>query len=105
MASVIASASVLNVCIVRTGPNTSSCTSGIDLSWAVQPAARAGASERMPSATGEFHGAMMPATPTGWRTTRLSSSSLTWLLVPVSVNASAALNRSVSGANATSSLS
>jgi len=68
----------------------------------VQPAASAGASERIPSATGEFHGAMIPATPTGWRTTRLSSPSVTPLLVPVSVSASAALNRSVSGANATS---
>ena len=57
----------------------------------------------MPRATGEFHGAMMPATPTGWRTTMLISPSVTWLLVPVSVSASAALNRSVSGANATSS--
>ena len=32
---------------------------------AVQPAASAGASERITSATGEFHGAMIPATPTG----------------------------------------
>jgi hypothetical protein len=30
---------------------------------AVQPAASAGARERMPSATGEFHGAMIPGNP------------------------------------------
>ncbi len=35
----------------------------------VQPAAKAGASERIKSTTGEFHGAMIPATPTGWRST------------------------------------
>jgi AraC-like DNA-binding protein len=34
---------------------------------AVQPAASAGARERIVSATGEFQGAMMPATPIGWR--------------------------------------
>ena len=37
------------------------------LMTAVQPAASAGASERIVSTTGEFHGAMMPATPIGWR--------------------------------------
>ena len=70
---------------------------------AVHPPARAGASERIPRATGEFQGAMIPATPTGWRSTMLISPSLTTLAVPTSVRASAALNRSVSGANATSS--
>jgi hypothetical protein len=33
----------------------------------VQPAASAGASDRMNSTTGEFHGAMMPATPAASR--------------------------------------
>ena len=34
----------------------------------VQPAASAGASDRMRSATGEFHGTLIPATPIGSRT-------------------------------------
>jgi hypothetical protein len=34
---------------------------------AVQPAASAGASERIVSTTGEFQGAITPATPIGWR--------------------------------------
>ena len=34
----------------------------------VQPAARAGASERISKATGAFHGTLMPATPIGSRT-------------------------------------
>ncbi|GAA3230933.1 hypothetical protein GCM10020256_45000 [Streptomyces thermocoprophilus] len=39
------------------------------LTTAVQPAARAGARERMVRMTGEFHGVMTPATPRGSRTT------------------------------------
>ena len=73
------------------------------LSTAVVPAASAGASERIPRATGEFHGAMIPATPTGCRMTIPRSPPPTWPARPESVSASAALKRNVSGTMPTSS--
>ena len=72
------------------------------LTTTVAPAAKAGANERMLNATGEFQGAMMPTTPAGCLRTIPRSSCPTRLARPVSVKASAALNRKVSGTIATS---
>jgi hypothetical protein len=68
----------------------------------VQPAANAGASERIESATGAFHGAKIPATPTAWRI-RIDKLSLSNSHArPCSVSASAALNLKLAGTVAVS---
>ena len=53
-------------------PTTAVCTSG--LSTTVLPSASAGATERIASSNGKFHGVMIPTTPSGTRTAMLSLS-------------------------------
>jgi hypothetical protein len=71
------------VCAVATGR----------LTIVAAPAANAGARERSTSATGEFHGAMIPATPAAWCTTTVSAPCSTCTARPVSMSASAASKR------------